>query len=199
MVENVEMSGRVFGGWTVISRGNKPTHWLCRCVCGAERHVAGPALRFGKSTGCGCVRDKAFSARLTVHGYARAPEYMAWRHMRQRCSNPNDRGFINYGGRGIRVCPRWEEFANFLEDMGRRPSDGHSIERVDVDGDYEPSNCIWATVIVQLRNRRNTRYVKIGERVGKLADLAEEMGLPYEVLRYRARYRKGAEFVDRPL
>lgn len=96
-----------------------------------------------------------------VHGGARRsgrmPEYYVWNNMRRRCSNPKDVSYKNYGGRGIKVCPRWQNFSAFISDMGRRPTKNHTIERVDNDGNYCPSNCIWATWKVQAKNRRRPK------------------------------------------
>lgn len=94
------------------------------------------------------------------HGMSGTPEYWAWRDMKKRCLNPHSHEFINYGGRGIRVCDRWlNSFAAFLVDVGRRPSPKHSIDRIENDGNYEPGNCRWATVREQLANRRTTSWV----------------------------------------
>ena len=96
----------------------------------------------------------------TIHGDVigkkKTPEYTAWNNMRSRCNNPNDPGYINYGGRGISVCARWDSFANFLFDMGRRPT-GHSIDRIDNDRPYEPGNCRWADRTTQNQNKRGAR------------------------------------------
>ena len=88
------------------------------------------------------------------------PEYGPWREMRKRCLNPQAYRYPNYGGRGIRICERWDSFANFLADMGPRPSLRHSIERVDNDGNYEPSNCVWADQRTQCRNKRSTKLTQ---------------------------------------
>jgi hypothetical protein len=94
------------------------------------------------------------------HGMFGTPEYICWSGMIQRCTNPNDRGYVNYGARGIMVCDPWRvSFENFFADMGTRPSPGHSIDRIDVNGNYEPSNCRWATAKEQLRNTRFNRMI----------------------------------------
>lgn len=90
---------------------------------------------------------------------SKMPEHAIWRGILKRCSNPNVISFPNYGGRGIAVCERWRSFENFLADMGPRPTPSHSVERLDVERDYEPGNCVWGTVLEQANNKRNTRKV----------------------------------------
>lgn len=105
--------------------------------------------------------------------------YGSWKHMKERCSNPNNNRYKSHGGRGIKVCDRWGGkggFVNFLEDMGERPR-GRSIDRIDNDGDYEPGNCRWSTSKEQARNRRTSRFITIGEETKSFAQWAEESGI----------------------
>ena len=122
--------------------------WKCKCDCGTEKILQRSNITCGRTTSCGCNKYK-------THGKSFAPEYIAWAGMIQRCNNPKAPHYFNYGERGITVCDRWlHSFEDFYADMGDRPSDGHSIERKDVNGNYEPSNCVWATRFEQQRNIR---------------------------------------------
>jgi hypothetical protein len=113
------------------------------------------------------------------------PEYRVWSSMKSRCLNPRDTRFDRYGGRGISVCARWLSFDCFLADMGPRPSMSHSIERVDIDGNYEPSNCKWATPVEQARNtRRTARWTFRGE-TRSAKEWSEILGIPYQTLMTR--------------
>lgn len=158
MPNRVEMTGRRCGMLTALredGRINGKVAWRCRCDCGAETTVDGVSLRTGNTRSCGC------RARFR-HGYSRAdrrhPLYWTWKSMRQRCSNPRNDGYALYGGRGINVCDRWSRsFPAFLEDVGERPSPGMSIDRIDPNGNYEPSNVRWATAAEQQHNRRDSR------------------------------------------
>lgn len=129
-------------------------------------------------------------ARNYRHGYKTAgkysSEYSIWMNMRARCNNPRNGSYDKYGGRGITVCERWQaDFLNFLQDMGRRPSTDHSIDRIDNDGDYEPGNCRWATRKEQCRNRRSSRRIGFCGETKTMAEWAEETGLPTNVIFWR--------------
>lgn len=127
----------------------------------------------GKTASCGCARIRELQRRAT-HGLTHHPLYKTWLGMRDRCANPNNSRYATYGFRGIRVCPRWDEFPAFLADMGPKPSPDHSIDRINVDMGYEPSNCRWATRKAQARNTtRNHRVAAFGE-TKTLAEWAED-------------------------
>lgn len=127
--------------------------WLCECSCGGEKTVRGGALTSGNVISCGCRAN--LSLHSVTHGMTGQAEYIAWKAMKARCLNPNHKSYAGYGGRGISICKEWEcSFENFFRDMGFRPSELHSVDRIDNDGNYEPSNCRWATKAEQTRNRR---------------------------------------------
>ena len=166
------MAGKVFGRYTVLSRHEvTPTkrcaRWLCKCECGVEKVVSGAILRNGQVVSCGCYARE----QSTKHGAAgrlvnrkanwdmvgRDPVYSVWAAMIQRCTNPNDKGYENYGGRGITVCHEWKNsFAAFKAAMGPRP-EGLMIERRDNDAGYNPENCYWADRTTQNNNTRRNK------------------------------------------
>jgi hypothetical protein len=159
--------------------------WLCFCDCGDTIIAKGALLRAGNVKSCGCLRREMGVAR--GHASARhgegmngkeTPEYRAWTNMLSRCNNPNHAMYSNYGGRGIRVCIRWHIYENFLEDMGRKPSPKHSIDRIDNREGYRPGNCRWATCKEQNRNNRGNRWIEIEGRNKTLAEWLEITGIP---------------------
>lgn len=154
--------GEVFGRWTVLARAaNNPknkSYYLCRCECGTEKPVDGYNLRKGLSPSCGCVTRsrRGRDSPTYKHGRSFTGTYNSWSMMKRRCQDPTNNRYAIYGGRGITVCDRWLDFANFLADMGDRP-EGTTLDRIDTDGNYELGNCRWATPSEQAFNRRPRR------------------------------------------
>jgi hypothetical protein len=197
-VTTSDLTGQRFTRYVVLGsaeRRNKIAYWHVRCDCGEERVVRGYSLTHGESRSCGCYALEARRKRSTKHGGYYRPEYHIWSSMKARCSNPDRDRYGCYGARGITVCDRWaESFQNFFDDMGPRPSARHSIERDDVNGNYEPSNCRWATATEQANNRRNTVRLTVGGRSQTLAEWSEETGIAAQVL--GRRLRKGYAAAD---
>lgn len=160
--------------------------WLCYCECGNWSAVVGDNLRRGNSTNCGCVNDRRIGSLLRTHGLAnKSPEYFIWKSIRGRCNNPKDTAFDNYGGRGIALCDRWNDFALFLEDVGPRPSPNHSLDRIDNDGNYEPSNCRWATKAEQNNNKRSNHAITFQGQTKNLQQWVKEHRISKHIY-YRA-------------
>jgi hypothetical protein len=186
---DTEIVGRKSGLLTVLEvlQSRKGRGILrCLCDCGREIEVRRSAFVTGHTRSCG-VGHRFYEPRgPALHSY---PEYRSWCAMRERCRVPKHPKFYLYGGRGIRVCARWEgDFLAFLSDMGRRPSDSHTIERINCDGNYEPGNCRWATVREQGRNKRTNRYLDMGGRRRLLIDVAADFGLHPSVLAGRLKH-----------
>lgn len=177
--------GDQYGKLTVLSEAEshrKPSgqisrRFVCECVCGSRKSYALSSLRQGKTKTCGCIKT------ATTHGMSNTREYQTWESMITRCSSPNHRNFRHYGGRGIKVCDRWRNsFEAFYQDMGPRP-EKHSIDRIDNDGNYEPSNCRWTTQSEQNFNRRcRYKWVVNGVPFDKLTIAEESLGITVPAL-----------------
>lgn len=155
----------------------------CVCECGATCVTNLDSLRTGNTSSCGCLNRELKAAGFTrTHGYGsrakdkRRAEYESWTGMWQRCTNQNNKHFKDYGGRGVQVCERWKSFENFIADMGDKPTGSHSLDRVNVEGHYEPGNCRWATPAEQARNTRRTRLLTLNGKTQCLQDWATELG-----------------------
>lgn len=171
--------------------------WQCKCECGKlTTGRAGNLLR-GEKRSCGCLRGEDHGARRDRN--VRTPEYATWIAMKQRCLTPTYRDFFRYGGRGIKICERWvNSFCNFVADMGPRP-EGYSIERINNDGNYEPSNCRWATAKEQAYNRRTNRYITIGNQTMTITEWADKNGLNKATVHSRLRRGVRGEAIVGPL
>lgn len=180
-----DLTGQVFNRFTVISRGQDYApgivRWNCRCECGTEKLIHGAALRSGNTKSCGCFKS------FGIHGHARrngrTKVYKAWNSMVSRCQNKNHASWKYYGGRGITVCERWlHSFENFFTDMGEPPTQKHSIDRIDNDGNYCINNCRWTIPKFQSRNTRRNRLIKFRGKTKCLVEWSEETGLTFSQL-----------------
>jgi hypothetical protein len=189
--------GKKFGRLLVIDYGGQDKHknvmWKCLCDCGTEGIFKGRNLRIGKTKSCGCwYREVLAAGTNRKHGHTSrktgaTPEYYTWKNMRNRCQNPEARDWKDYGGRGVKVCERWEKFENFLEDMGIKPSRNLTIERIDNSEGYSKANCIWATRRIQNRNKRNNVVLVHNGKCQTLMDWANELGISFNTLTARLR------------
>lgn len=161
----LELEGQVFGRLTVLGRFRTTktrTHWRCRCSCGKYTIVRVDSLTSGTSKSCGCLAEELHITHGHYRNNKHSPTYSSWANMKKRCLSSKYPRYRDYGGRGITVCDRWLDFNLFLEDMGLRPG-GMSIDRLDNDGNYEPSNCKWSTPKQQANNRRKPKGGDVDE------------------------------------
>lgn len=190
-----DLTGKNFAKFKVIKRvqdriepsGRKKTEWLCHCECGKQFVAESSNISSGNTNSCGCYKKQRILEETTRHGMSHTQVHNCWCAIRQRCENPACKCFHTYGGRGIKVCDRWQTFENFLADMGYPPMPKMSIDRIDVNGDYEPGNCRWATAKEQQRNRRNNLRITISGETLLLSELSDRSGISYATIRERIR------------
>lgn len=191
--KNQDLAGRKFNKWMAISYNGragttKIQRWMCQCDCGTIRDVSRKALISNRSKSCGCEKKPHSTARFTKkNGYLKpSAEYYTWFGMKNRCLNSNTKSYKNYGARGIKICARWiDSFDNFLTDMGKKPSPKHSLERIDNNGNYEPSNCRWATIEDQNNNKANTKFITHNGITLSIGEWSKITGIKYMTLYMR--------------
>lgn len=185
----IDLVGQTFGHWTVLARApnqGKQTAYFCKCVCGTIRPVAANNLVNHRSTNCGCVASAHVAELRTKHGMYGHPAYVAWQHAIGRCGTPTNAAYKNYGGRGIKVCDEWRDsFDAFWKYMGATWQPGLTLDRIDVNGDYAPSNCRWVSRKVQNNNKRYHRYVDTPDGRMNVSQAAKRLGVDPELIRWR--------------
>jgi len=194
MSKFIDLTGQKFGRLTVIERVSNSKHsrsmWLCKCDCGIEKIILGNDLHRNHTKSCGCLRKETTRQRFTKHGHSKKGKvtkiYSIWLSMIQRCTNPKNKNYHHYGGRGITVCKRWSNsFENFNKDMAKEWKLKLTIERKNNDKGYCKNNCYWATWSQQQRNKRNNRLISYLGKSQCIAAWAEEMDIPDYIIDQR--------------
>lgn len=176
-----DLTGKQFGRLTVEKRDDIENRvaWRCVCICGGTKHLLTGALTSVKGTrSCGCIQKEVMREIRTSHGMCGTYLYRTWALIIQRCRNPNNPAFANYGARGINICKDWElSFEQFQKDVGPRPSPAFSLDRIDNDDGYHPANMRWATRTQQARNRRSNRILAVNGVSRCIAEWSELTGV----------------------
>jgi len=175
------LTGIQFGRLKVMEVSHiihRKRYWKCRCKCGNETTVISTSLVCGNTKSCGCLHKEITGNAHRTHGMRHTPEYSTWCRMRNRCYRKTDNSYGRYGARGIIVCESWRDsFQNFFNDMGRRPSQSHSIDRIENNGPYSPENCKWSTKYEQASNKRSNIHVTLGSKSKTVAMWAREFNI----------------------
>lgn len=182
-MKRLDLTGQRFARLFLVERvSSKPGYvsWRCSCDCGSSTIVTTHSLRSGNTTSCGCVRLERFRASACLPNRS-GRAYRVWKDMKSRCRNNKVHNFASYGGRGILVCDKWLSFDAFYADMGEPPP-GLTLERKDVNGNYDPANCCWATHRVQNNNHRKHVRVLVDGTGMNLSQACERLGLNYHTV-----------------
>jgi hypothetical protein len=199
-----DLTGKVFNKLTVIDIYGQDSHlryiWNCKCECGVLKSIPSAYLISGKTKSCGCLLKQVVSKLHKKHGdtcSGKTAEYRVWRALKSRCLNKNLYRYKDYGGRGIKVCDRWlNSFENFLNDMGRKPTPKHSLDRYpDINGNYEPNNCRWATDTEQAKGQRSNRWIVYGDKELILQDWAIFLEVSPDILSYHLKTKTMADVI----
>lgn len=197
----VNLTGKTFGYLIVLEFVEVTKRyryiWKCLCKCGNITNVRSCSLISGHTKSCGCLHIEKSREVNKSHGKSKTVEYKTWTAIRARCSNPSIPDYQLYGARGIKVCERWNNsFENFFLDMGLKPSKKHSIDRIDVNGDYCPENCRWATEETQSRNKRNNRWLEYLDVNMIMQDWATFFNAPQENIIFYLKTKTMEEIVS---
>lgn len=195
MGKKIDITGQRFGRLVAIKQDGfykGRAYWLFRCDCGNEKVIPSKDVRNGKVSSCGCLRKELLSKRETTHGLSKTRIYRIWKGIKRRCSKDTVKHWEDYGGRGISMCDEWkEDFMSFYKwSMNNGYKECLSIDRIDVNGNYEPSNCRWATQKQQSRNKRGTIRVLYRDELMPLMDACEKIGISEDVV--LSRMKRGA-------
>lgn len=187
----IDLTNQVFDRWKVLkfvgTNNLRASQWLCACDCGTERIVSSNSLRSGQSKSCGCFNIERTKITHTTHNMTRSNTYLSWVSMLQRCNNPRDKRYKDYGGRGIKVCKKWQGkngFINFLKDMGERPKE-KTLDRIKNNKGYYKKNCKWSSRYEQSQNKRNVKLFTFNNKTQSLMSFSREFNVPYSTLRNR--------------
>lgn len=195
----MDLTGQQFGSLLVISRdedyisptGNKIARWICKCECGNTVSVMGASLKRGRTKSCGCLQKKVASEKQTKHGKHNTRIYRIWNGIIVRCTNPNHHSYKHYGARGITVCDEWRKFEPFFEwSVTNGYNDTLSIDRIDNNQGYCPSNCRWATTTEQANNTSKNHYITFQGETHTLIEWSRITGISYSTLRDRINNQK---------
>ena len=190
----IDLTGQRFGRLVVKGRGKTKkrikggtiVYWICCCDCGNLVEVVGGDLKNRYTQSCGCLARENARERSTKHGMAGTRLYETWLGMKDRCYNPKDRSFKYYGELGIKVCNEWQKFETFCQwALANGYADNLTIDRIDVNGNYEPSNCRWATRKEQANNKTTNRYITFEGKTKTLKQWSEILNISYAALQYR--------------
>ncbi len=200
----VDLTGQRFGRLTVLEfvpTEDRFTYWLCRCECGNTATVRAGHLKEERTTSCGCLREERIVRLNRTHGNANTRLYKIYHGIKKRCLNPNTRNYNNYGARGITICDEWlNDFVAFRDwALANGYNDTFSIDRIDVNGNYEPSNCRWTDRKTQCRNRQRNVFVEYQGEMIPLAEAAERTGIDYKVLHFRYQHGDRGKRLFRPV
>ena len=187
MGARIDLTGQRFGKLVVlaiVSSIKGVVSWDCICDCGNRFTATTASLRYSGRKSCGCIHREQLIARNTTHGLRAHRVYRVWAAMRDRCNRPADKFYADYGGRGIKVCDSWQTFENFIADMGV-PADGMQIDRINNDGDYEPSNCQWVTRTENASNKRNNKVIEYHGKSKTVSAWEKELGFKPGTIKQR--------------